>query len=88
MVCRKKRALQRHSQYKGVKNYNVAVDEKGNNITFLHRVQQGGADKSYGIHVAQLAGLPHEVLGRAREILTGMESLQTDVMGDRQLRLF
>ena len=79
---------QMENQYKGVRNYNVAVDEKGRNITFMHRVQQGGANKSYGIHVAQLAGLPSEVLGRAREILTGMESLQTDVMGDRQLRLF
>ncbi|MFH1429227.1 MAG: DNA mismatch repair protein MutS [Candidatus Margulisiibacteriota bacterium] len=75
-------------RYKGVRNYNVAVEEKGDRVTFLHRVLPGGADKSYGIHVARLAGLPHEVLGRAQEILAGMESQKAEVMGDRQLRLF
>ncbi|MFA5928066.1 MAG: DNA mismatch repair protein MutS [Candidatus Margulisiibacteriota bacterium] len=80
--------VQLAGQYKGIKNYNVAVEEKNGKITFLHRVLPGGADKSYGIHVAELAGLPTELLGRAREILAGMESQQAEVMGDRQLKLF
>ncbi|MFC1595913.1 DNA mismatch repair protein MutS [Candidatus Margulisiibacteriota bacterium] len=80
--------IQMESQYQGVKNYNVAVEDKEGRITFLHRVHPGGADQSYGVHVAQLAGLPPEVLGRAREILAGMESQQAEVMGDKQLRLF
>jgi DNA mismatch repair protein MutS len=57
-----------------VKNYNVAVAEEGGKVVFLRRVIPGGADKSYGIHVAQLAGLPRSVIHRAEEVLTTLES--------------
>ncbi|MEK7872428.1 MAG: DNA mismatch repair protein MutS, partial [Chloroflexota bacterium] len=57
-----------------VRNCNVAVAEEGGNVVFLHRIAPGGADKSYGIHVAQLAGLPRPVVHRAREVLAELES--------------
>ena len=57
----------------GVRNYNVAVVEQGGDIVFLHRIVPGGADKSYGVHVAQLAGLPQGVVNRAWEVLTDLE---------------
>jgi DNA mismatch repair protein MutS len=53
----------------GVKNVHVSVHEAGQEIVFLRRVEPGSADKSYGIEVARLAGLPNEVISRAREIL-------------------
>jgi DNA mismatch repair protein MutS len=53
----------------GVKNYHVSVKESGSNIVFLRKVEPGSADKSYGIEVARLAGLPNAVVERAREIL-------------------
>lgn len=53
----------------GVKNYSVAVKERGSDIVFLRRIVAGGTDKSYGVHVARLAGLPKKVLDRANEIL-------------------
>ena len=56
-----------------VRNYNVAVSEEGGEVVFLHKIVPGGADKSYGVHVAQLAGLPRPVLSRAREILAALE---------------
>jgi DNA mismatch repair protein MutS len=55
------------------RNFNVAVSEDGDQIVFLHRVLQGGADRSYGVHVAQLAGLPRPVVDRARELLQQLE---------------
>jgi len=57
-----------------VKNYNVAVADEDGKVVFLRRVIPGGADKSYGIHVAQLAGLPRSVVHRAEEVLTTLES--------------
>ena len=54
-------------------NYNVAVAEEGDRVVFLRKVVPGGADKSYGIHVAQLAGLPRSVVHRAEEILKQLE---------------
>ncbi len=57
----------------GVRNFNVAVREVGEQVLFLHRLQPGGADRSYGIEVGRLAGLPPEVIGRAREVLTLLE---------------
>jgi DNA mismatch repair protein MutS len=57
----------------GVRNYNVAVVEQGGDIVFLHRIVPGGADKSYGVHVAQLAGLPQGVVNRAWEVLADLE---------------
>lgn len=53
----------------GVKNYNIAVKKRGDDITFLRRIVPGGADDSYGIEVAKLAGIPQSVISRAKEIL-------------------
>ena len=56
-----------------IKNYNVAVSEVDNKVIFLHKIVPGGADRSYGIHVAQLAGIPGPVITRANEILAQLE---------------
>ena len=55
-------------------NFNVAVHESGDEVIFLHRLRPGGADRSYGIHVGRLAGLPAEVVERAREVLRTLEA--------------
>ena len=60
-----------------VKNYNVAIADEGQDIVFLHKVIPGGADRSYGVHVAQLAGLPKPVINRANEILAELENNTT-----------
>ena len=57
----------------GVRNYNVAVAEADGTVVFLHQIIPGGADRSYGIHVAQLAGLPRPVIQRATEIMKELE---------------
>ena len=57
----------------GVRNYNVAVSESAGKVVFLHKIIPGGADRSYGIHVGQLAGLPSPVVQRAEEILLQLE---------------
>jgi DNA mismatch repair protein MutS len=57
-----------------IKNYNVAVEEWGNQVVFLRKIIPGGTDNSYGIHVAQMAGLPAPLIERAREILNNLES--------------
>ena len=64
--------------YPRLKNYTVAVKEKGKDIAFLRRIIRGGADRSYGIHVAKLAGLPAQVLKRAEVILESLEEQNTD----------
>src|SRR5437763_2263292 len=56
------------------RNFNVAVREAGDEIVFLHRLEPGGADRSYGIHVGRLAGLPGAAVARAREVLTLLEA--------------
>ena len=61
-------------EIKGIKNYNVAVKKRGDEITFLRRIVRGAADDSYGIEVAKLAGVPDIVVRRAREILVKVES--------------
>ena len=58
----------------GVRNYSVAVAEEGSDVVFLHRIIPGGADRSYGVHVARLAGLPPGVVNRAWEVLGDLES--------------
>jgi DNA mismatch repair protein MutS len=63
-------------QLAGVKNYHVSVKETGGGIVFLRKVQPGAADRSYGIEVAKLAGLPNEVIARAREVLAEHESAE------------
>jgi DNA mismatch repair protein MutS len=60
------------------RNLNVAVAEEGEDIVFLHRVVPGGADRSYGVHVAQLAGLPRPVVERAKELLKQLEAGSSD----------
>jgi DNA mismatch repair protein MutS len=60
-------------QLSGVKNYHVSVKETGGGIVFLRKVEPGAADRSYGIEVAKLAGLPNEVVDRAREVLAEHE---------------
>ncbi|GAB4509774.1 MAG: DNA mismatch repair protein MutS [Anaerolineae bacterium] len=57
-----------------VRNYNVGVTERGEDIVFLHKVLPGGADRSYGVHVAQLAGMPRPVVERAKELLHQLET--------------
>ena len=57
----------------GVRNYSVAVTEEEGRVVFLHRIVPGGADRSYGVHVAQLAGLPRAVVSRAWEVLAELE---------------
>jgi len=57
-----------------VRNYSIAVSEEGGKVVFLRKIIPGGADKSYGIHVAQLAGLPKAVVHRAEEVLSELES--------------
>ena len=66
-----------------VRNFNVAVREVNDDVLFLHRLQPGGADRSYGIEVGRLAGLPREVLSRARQVLQLLEGEQL-AMGRRQ----
>lgn len=57
----------------GIKNYSIAVKEKGEDIIFLRKIVQGGTDESYGIHVAKLAGVPQAVVTKANEILRTLE---------------
>ncbi len=70
------------SKYKRAKNYNVAVHEDGQKVTFLRKVVPGGADQSYGIHVARLAGLPQVVITRAQQILEVLEQHNLSVEAD------
>lgn len=66
----------------GVKNYSVAVSEIDDNIIFLRKIVEGGADQSYGIEVAKLAGLPQEVINRAKEILATLEDSSDNISID------
>ena len=61
------------NRLEGVKNYSIAVKEKGEDVIFLRKIVKGGTDESYGIHVAKLAGVPKDVLKSANEILKGLE---------------
>ena len=77
----------------GVRNYSVAVTETDGQVVFLHQIVPGGADKSYGIHVAQMAGLPGPVVQRANEIMAELERsagsvIRTDSFAAQQLGLF
>ncbi len=69
----------------GVKNYNIAAQQKGDNILFLRKILPGGADQSYGIQVAKLAGVPEEVIARAHEILAELESGEGKPVVPRQI---
>lgn len=77
----------------GVRNYNVAVTEAEGSVVFLHKIIPGGADRSYGIHVAQLAGLPRPVIQRANEIMSELErsagrAVKINPMAAQQVALF
>jgi DNA mismatch repair protein MutS len=65
----------------GVKNFHVSVKETGGGIVFLRKVEPGAADRSYGIEVAKLAGLPNEVIDRAREVLSEHENAERELSG-------
>ncbi len=77
----------------GVRNFNVAVTEADGKVVFLHKIVPGGADRSYGIHVAQLAGLPRPVIQRAGEIMAELEkssgkAVRLNPQGAQQVALF
>ncbi|MBO7289182.1 MAG: DNA mismatch repair protein MutS, partial [Clostridia bacterium] len=57
----------------GIKNYSVAVKKRGDDITFLRKIVRGGTDDSFGLEVAKLAGVPEEVISRAKEILLRLD---------------
>jgi DNA mismatch repair protein MutS len=61
-------------EFPGIVNYNIAAKKRGDNITFLRKIVRGSTDDSYGIEVAKLAGLPNEVIKRAKEVLVSVES--------------
>jgi DNA mismatch repair protein MutS len=67
--------------HQGVRNYCMAIQEAGKEIVFLRKVTPGIADRSYGIEVARLAGLPREVLRRAGEVLERLEKKEIDLTG-------
>ncbi len=69
----------------GVKNLNVAVREWQDEVIFLHKIIDGAADKSYGIHVARLAGVPREVIERSKEILAQLEEEHLDAEGQAKI---
>lgn len=72
--------LQLEEKVEGIKNYSVSIQEKGDEIIFLRKIIRGGADRSYGIHVAKLAGVPDSVIKRALEILSVLDDVE--VSGD------
>ena len=61
-------------EFEGIVNYNIAAKKRGDSITFLRKIVRGSTDDSYGIEVAKLAGLPNEVIKRAREVLASVEA--------------
>jgi DNA mismatch repair protein MutS len=74
-----------------VKNLNVAVREYKDQVIFLYKVEEGSCDRSFGVHVAKLAGVPEEVVNRAKELLKQLESGKKDISPkgrERQLELF
>ena len=76
------------NNFHGVINYNIAVKKRGDDITFLRKIVRGGADDSYGIQVAKLAGVPDWVIQRAKEILKELvENAEREKMAVRQLSL-
>ena len=66
-------------EFPAVRNVNVAVQERGDDVVFLHRIVAGGTDRSYGLHVARLAGVPAAVIERARRILADLETRSPDL---------
>ena len=84
--------IQLEGEIKGIKNYNIAVKKRGDDITFLRRIVRGGADDSYGIEVAKLAGIPDKVISRAKAVLRevveeGITVTRNEVAADMQFPL-
>ncbi len=74
------------NEFEGIVNYNIAAKKRGDSITFLRKIVRGSTDDSYGIEVAKLAGIPNEVIKRAREILSVVERSARDlVLTDREV---
>jgi len=71
------------NKLEGVKNYQVTVKEKGEDIIFLRKIMPGGADESYGVHVAKLAGVPRDIILRANEILRSLE--RKNILNDKAI---
>jgi DNA mismatch repair protein MutS len=71
------------NEFSGIVNYNIAAKKRGDSITFLRKIVRGGTDDSYGIEVAKLAGVPSDVVKRAREILADIESDKPRVVIER-----
>jgi DNA mismatch repair protein MutS len=65
-------------KFSGVANFSVDVKEWNGDVVFLHKIKEGSADKSYGIHVAKIAGIPHKIIERAYKILRKLESSQIE----------
>ena len=77
------------NSFENIKNYHLAVREFQGKLHFLHKIERGSADRSYGIHVAELAGLPPETIEKAREILQELEAHQfSRAESSRQIPLF
>ena len=72
------------NEQNGIKNYSIAVKEKGENIIFLRKIVKGGTDESYGVHVANLAGVPKDVTKRANEILKSLE--RKSILNDKKIQ--
>lgn len=72
------------SEFKNMKNYNIAVKRRGDDITFLRRIVPGAADESYGIEVAKLAGVPENIIKRAKQIL---ENVEQEVLESKNLKV-
>ena len=75
--------IQLEEKLEGVKNYSIAVKEKGEDIIFLRKIISGGTDESYGVHVAKLAGVPKAVTTRANEVLRSIE--RKNVLNEKKL---
>ena len=74
------------NEFTGIVNYNIAAKKRGDSITFLRKIVRGGTDDSYGIEVAKLAGVPSDVVKRAREILSEIESDKPRVVVEKAER--
>ena len=71
-------ALIKAADFEGIVNYNIAAKKRGDSITFLRKIVKGATDDSYGIEVAQLAGVPAEITRRAKEILRTLEETRPE----------
>ena len=76
--------MELEEKIEGIKNYSIAVKEKGEDIIFLRKIVEGGTDESYGIHVAKLAGVPNAVVTRANKILRSLEKGGVKVKEDKE----